>query len=349
MEQKKTFDLQSLLTKAKEWLASLSSGKNNKDANKLLLSFGIKRGAYIHALIVLGVVGVLFGTVVGAIFMRINRLNKQLPQLQELNHYELNSFMTNELMADEKDQLPHSISEMIGLYDTTKLSKDRIENELNFKKSVYNDFLRNLLLPSLNIWKNPYTQEIDLSILGKKYLDNNPYQDISLLGQWSAIIRDSGKDIGTNEVVNMQIGDIEEEENGFFRIPISIAFKSDSKRAFLLLVDKLSLTSNINNIGLFSDFTYHLFEAIRANKQEILDQIAQEYQVEKSSYSDERMFYNTIIAHYLYSLIQNQEAENRLVDNTLIHQVIKDTVLCSAEESEEQCYFRFRDKYRTIP
>ncbi|MBR4567638.1 hypothetical protein IKO18_04400 [bacterium] len=47
----------------------------------------------------------------------------------------------------------------------------------------------------------------------------------------------------------MRIGDIEEEtENGFFKIPIKVSFKSNSKRAFLLLVDKLSLTSNVNNL-----------------------------------------------------------------------------------------------------
>ncbi|MDO4714510.1 MAG: hypothetical protein Q4B28_07950 [bacterium] len=256
-------------------------------------------------MIVFGGVVLLCAVLIGLVIMRLNQLNKQLPQLQELSHYQLTSFTTNELIAEEKDHLPHSISELITFYDTTKLAKERIENELNFKKSVYADFLRNILLPSLNIWKNPYTQEIDLSILGKKYLDHNPYQDIALLGQWSSIIRDSGKDIGTNEVVNMQIGDIEEEDNGFFRIPISIAFKSDSKRAFLLLVDKLSLTSNINNIGLFSDFTYQLFEVIRANKQERLDQLAEDYQIQKETHPDERMFYNFIIAQYLYTLIQS--------------------------------------------
>lgn len=151
-------------------------------------------------------------------------------------------------MSDEKDSLPKTIAELVKMHQDAQSRKKELSENLEFKKSVYTDFLKNLLLPSLNIWKDPYTKEIDLSILGKKYLDHNPYQDISLLSQWSSIVKDSGKDVGDNEVVNMKIGEIEELENGFFRIPMNIAFKSDSKRAFLLLVDKLSLTSNINNL-----------------------------------------------------------------------------------------------------
>jgi hypothetical protein len=56
-------------------------------------------------------------------------------------------------------------------------------------------------------------------------LDKNPYQDITLLSQWSSIIRDSWKDVWVNEVTDMRIGDIEEEtENGFFKIPIKCFF-----------------------------------------------------------------------------------------------------------------------------
>jgi hypothetical protein len=80
---------------------------------------------------------------------------------------------------------------MITVYTTSKTEKERLEGELSFKTSVYNEFLRNFLLPSLNIWKDPYTKQIDIDILGRKYLDKNPYQDITLLSQWSSIIRDS--------------------------------------------------------------------------------------------------------------------------------------------------------------
>jgi hypothetical protein len=128
---------------------------------------------------------------------------------------------------------------------------------------MYSEFLRNLLLPSLNIWKNMYSWGVNTDIIGKAYLEVNPYQDIALLSQWSSIIKESWKEVWDNEVTNMQIGEIDELDNWYFRIPISVSFTSNSKRAFLLLVDKLSLTSNTNNLWLLNDFCYYLFGIIR--------------------------------------------------------------------------------------
>jgi hypothetical protein len=54
---------------------------------------------------------------------------------------------------------------MVDLYDKSVQDKKRIEGELNFKTSIYNEFLRNFLLPSLNIWKDPYTKKIDISMM----------------------------------------------------------------------------------------------------------------------------------------------------------------------------------------
>ena len=125
----------------------------------------------------LGIFGVLLLTTlifIGLAFYRNHALNQRLTQLEQLKNYQLNTFKNDELMTDLKDELPTNFNEILELYSTTKNTKERVEAELNFKKSVYSDFLRNLLLPSLNIWKNPYTQQVDLSLLGKKYLDNNP-------------------------------------------------------------------------------------------------------------------------------------------------------------------------------
>lgn len=281
--------------------------------------------------------------------------------MEEYATYDLSSFEAHDLIKGDVSQLSGNLLSMIQFYDQTKAEKDRIESELNFKKSVYSDFLRNLLLPSLNIWKNPYTSEVDLTILGKKYLDQNPYQDIALLAQWSSIIRDSGKGIGTNEVTNMQIGDVVEGQDGFFHIPVSIAFKSNSKRAFLLLVDKLSQTSNINNIGLVNDFSYYLFDVIREEKKEALTELAVQYKMEKKEGEDERTFQNLVIARYFFQLLaerkedgikmkkESREASNLLMDSSLVDRVIRKSVFCPTGESEEACYFRFRDKYRMLP
>ena len=342
------FDMKAIIEWAKNLWLNLSGKKKWK--NWEILAFWVKKESY---LIMLGIFVVLLLTTlifIGLAFYRNHALNQRLSQLEQLKNYQLNTFKNDELMADLKDELPTNFNEMLELYTTTKTTKERVEAELNFKKSVYSDFLRNFLLPSLNIWKDPYTQQIDLSILGKKYLQKNPYQDISLLSQWSSIIRESGKDIETNEVVNMQIWEIKEGGNWFFNIPISISFKSNSKRAFLLLVDKLSLTSNINNIWLLNDFTYHLFDTIREEKAEEIKNLIQTYGAKKSDAMDEKTFKNQIIAHYLYNFLESKSDEvNLLIDNALVDKVIKQSIVCGEKESSATCYFRFRDKYRTIP
>jgi len=149
----------------------------------------------------------------------------------------------------------------------------------------------------------------------------------------------------------MQIGEIvEEKETGFFHIPISIDFKSDSKRAFLLLVDKLSQTSNVNNIGLFNDFTFHLFEVIRDKKPTELATLAQQYKISQISGDDQRIFNNKVISQHLYEFIKDKDqTSSPLLDAQVIDQVIRHSASCTANESQESCYFRFRDKYRSIP
>ena len=65
---------------------------------------------------------------------------------------------------------------------------------------------------------------------------------------------------------------------------------------------------------------------------------------------DEKTFKNQIIAHYLYNFLEGKSDEvNLLIDNALVDKVIKQSIVCGEKESSATCYFRFRDKYRTIP
>jgi len=64
----------------------------------------------------------------------------------------------------------------------------------------------------------------------------------------------------------MTIGDFVEDENGFFSMPITVSFVANSKRAFLLLADKLSATSNKENISLINEFFYYLRGEIKKGK-----------------------------------------------------------------------------------
>jgi hypothetical protein len=60
-------------------------------------------------------------------------------------------------MADRKDNPIMTIDDMLTYYKTVKSERDRLDAEVNAKTSMYSEFLRNLLLPSLNIWKDMYS------------------------------------------------------------------------------------------------------------------------------------------------------------------------------------------------
>ena len=63
----------------------------------------------------------------------------------------------------------------------------------------------------------------------------------------------------------------------YFYTPITITFTSPNKRSFLLLVNKLSMTSNTNNIALLNEFFHHLLESIKAKKAEEIRELEEEY------------------------------------------------------------------------
>ena len=352
-EEEKTQEKQDIKEQVKALWAKVAwkLNKSGDDGEKREFTFWVSKQSYITTIFIFIASMAIFWAWVYFVWEKNEELIARTWDLRELNQYNLSEFQQSEAMSEDRDHLPSTIDEMVNVYKTSKAEKERLEWELSFKTSVYSEFLRNFLLPSLNIWKDPYTKEIDINILGRKYLDKNPYQDISLLSQWSSIIRDSWKDVGINEVTDMRIGEIEEEnEEWFFRIPITVSFKSNSKRAFLLLVDKLSLTSNVNNLGLLNDFTYYLFNTIRDQKADEIEKLIEEYWMEKAEDMDEKYFNNIVISRYLYNWIFDSDtAASRLIDDKIIDSTVKQSVICGNDETSEVCYFRFRDKYRNIP
>jgi len=49
--------------------------------------------------------------------------------------------------------------------------------------------MKYILLPELNIWKDPFTNEIDTNLIGIRYLEKNPYNDIKLIQKRSDFIK----------------------------------------------------------------------------------------------------------------------------------------------------------------
>lgn len=143
----------------------------------------------------------------------------------------------------------------------------------------------------------------------------------------------------------MQIGDFVEDEQGFFSMPITVSFQANSKRAFLLLSDKLSIMSNKENISLINEFFYYLWNEIKQDKEEAIKNLEEEYTEEFGT--GEIINQDKVIGYHLYNWIFN-DGKNTLIDDTIIDRTIKSIISCS-NETDEVCYYKFRERYRNIP
>lgn len=115
-------------------------------------------------------------------YQKYLQLDTQSPELINLNNYGVDT--TNENLREYSSDVItiHNLLEASDevnakLSDYQKLAEEQVK--------YYNMFLRHLYLPSINVWKDPYTQAIDPTLMGQKYLDSDPFQDIPLIQHWS--------------------------------------------------------------------------------------------------------------------------------------------------------------------
>lgn len=204
-------------------------------------------------------------------------LKQKIPQLKNLNTYDITLLQSHPLtknIAQNADMLSDLIDENIS----TQKDIVKYENYLSSLQVPYTYFLQYIYLPSLNIWKDPYTQQINTDIIGLAYLQKNPYNDITLLQTRSDFFKNIGDNNESNDVSDINIGNITEDQSGYFSMPVTVSFTANSKRAFLLLVDKLSMTSNRDNISLIDEFFYYLRAEIKKDKSAEIETLTQEYQ-----------------------------------------------------------------------
>ena len=235
------------------------------------------------------------------------------------------------------------------------------------QKSYYEVLLQNIYLPSLNIWKDPYTKNFDMTLLWQRYLENDKFQDLYLIQYWSDFVKYVGNDADYNTIDSISVWKrVEIKGTNYFYIPITVEFSSPNKRSFLLLVNKLSMTSNSNNIALLNEFFFYLLMNIKDQKSEIINDLMEEYWSEFSTSSDwkwptefselsedERYDYqDKVIGYNLYHRINYDwtwENITLLIDDKVIIDTIKQNALCESELEPAECFYKFRDKYRSLP
>ena len=162
----------------------------------------------------------------------------------------MNSYSFPELSSNErvKDQYTFRkrLSDMVT-FDGDIKNQIKETKEHRMRLSLpYDNLLHFLYIPSLNIWENPFTNEIDTNLIGEKFLKNNPYSDISLIQQWTDFFKDMWTD-QYNLITDISLESMRKEENGFVSIPLTVQFETPDRRSFLLLLNKLSMTSYAEN------------------------------------------------------------------------------------------------------
>jgi hypothetical protein len=271
-------------------------------------------------------------------------LNQRIPQLINLDSYDTRVLQNNPLTTNVVKNI-NTIPDLIQ--ENTVMTKD-IASYTAYLADLqvpYTYFLQYIYLPSLNIRKDHYTQQINPDIIGLQFLQKNPYTDINLLQTWSDFFKNVGDNNESNDISDINIGDIVEGQSGYFSMPIDVSFVANSKRAFLLLVDKLSMTSNKNNISLINEFFYYLWKQIKLSKVDEIKKLTSTYSSLSGFTADGAV--DKVIAYHLYNRIFNND-QNVLIDSGVIDKTVKSIISCN-NQSDEVCYYLFREKYRTIP
>ena len=260
-----------------------------------------------------------------------------------------------------------SLNELISAYDNIVNEIEDYHIFEDQQRSYYEILLQNVYLPSLNVWKDPYTKNFDMTILWQKYLETDKYQDLFLIQYWSDFFKYVWNDADYNTIESISVWDkvVMPENPEYFYTPISISFTSPNKRSFLLLVNKLSITSNQSNISLINEFFFYLLNAIKNDKKEIIEQLMERYWKDFSSSSDRDLplkldelteeqkskYIDRVIGYNLYHWINNEWTDNKnaLIDDNVIIKAIRQSALCNASDSDQKCFYSFRDKYRNLP
>jgi len=164
----------------------------------------------------------------------------------------------------------------LSLYEVLFILKN-ITNKLNFYSSNYKwyqapylYFLSNIYFPSKWIWKNMYSNKINVDIFWKNYLHRAWYIDLNLIKKWTSYFRKSYKWLLYNWEIN-HIDSIhiwqftDNKKTKLSSLPINITFGVANDKSFYWLISKLTSTSNVLNIMLVNEFTYDLWKWIKFN------------------------------------------------------------------------------------
>jgi hypothetical protein len=291
------------------------------------------------------VLSILFAIgMIGYWFMVQQKLDSKSETLSSTSVYSLDSLQNDETIKDSFP-LRKKLSDMLWYENQIdeNIANTRLQRQ---RLSVpFDNFLNMLYTPTINIWRDPFSQKIDTSLIGKKYIENNPYWDITMIQQRTNFFKDVGVIDSYNTVSDVRIWQPEVSKiEWYFSIPVTVQFETPNKRSFLLLINKISMTAYIQNLSLINEFMYYVWETIKEEKQDILiqsDLFSGNLITTTENHDDRAIWY------LLYNWIIKWQ-ENKLISQDIIAKSIRKTAWCTTEEQQE-CMYMFREKMRALP
>lgn len=152
-------------------------------------------------------------------FVIARSLNTQAQELSIVQNHDLRAYKQDEYIKNSLITW-QTIDDILQEKEQTKEEEDRFVQYQELLQMPYGYFMQYRLLPTLNIWKNPYTQTVDTSLIAQRFLEENPYTDLAIIDQRATFFESTGElgsqvvDPGqTNDVKDITIGTIKEFEN----------------------------------------------------------------------------------------------------------------------------------------
>lgn len=362
-----TDEQKSFLSKIKWFFQKSDNTQKDKNSGRLTKTFHFTRKDSIISILV--AIFIVWGAMYywKVVFDEYRDINNRAEELKNLSSYSDANMDMEKVFAntelDNNSTIEDLISTNNNIQERIKEDKTRKEQQ----KKYYETLLQNIYLPSLNVWKDPYTKNFNMEVLGQKYLEMDKFQDLYLIQYWSDFVKYVWNDADYNEIDQVTIWDktVLASNPEYFYIPVTISFSSPNKRSFLLLVNKLSTTSNQNNIALLNEFFSHLLEIIKKEKSAEIDQLMQEYREDFTSSSNREysgnlwelseeevsIYRDRVIGYNLYHRINGDlktKDTTQLINDNIIVKAIKDSASCE-KVSEQTCFYNFREKYRNLP
>lgn len=323
---------------------SISGSQNNQIMLNMKGRFnrsGLKNNWKFAAIILVLLLCVSIAFVVWMVlksYFDVKNLNERSQELFSLKNYNTSILNSNSFVANEVSDMK-TLDEMVEYNIKLEWMTFSFEEYLKWIQTSYDNFLKYILLPSLNLWKDPFLWEIDYNLIWKNFIEKNPYDDIDLIDKWSNFVKDVWNNNEYNEVTSIELIQWSVEEWEEFYIPITISYVAPSYRSLLFLLEKFAVTSNQKNISLINELVYNIWQIIKESNSDEVLMVQETY----TGFSQDKAIWYILYNWVLWT------RETSLINDQVVDRAIRNIAICWEDESREYCYYKFRDKYRSLP